>query len=182
MLESLKARGLEQVLLFVTDGLSGFRNACLEVFPKAKHQSCWTHVARNVMKHVRAKDKSKVMEDLKPVYHAENIEDSQKLLDDFIEKYQKIYPKATKVLVGNESLFTFFEFPSQIRCSIYTTNLIEGFNKNLKRGTKRKEQFPNEDSLERYVCSFCSDYNQKFSTRVHRGFAQASAELNDLFN
>ena len=133
MLESLKARGLEQVLLFVTDGLSGFRNACLEVFPKAKHQSCWTHVARNVMKHVRAKDKSKVMEDLKPVYHAENIEDSQKLLDDFIEKYQKIYPKATKVLVGNESLFTFFEFPSQIRCSIYTTNLIEGFNKNLKR-------------------------------------------------
>jgi putative transposase len=68
MLQSLKQRGLEQVLLFVPDGLNDFKNACLEVYPNAKHQSCWTHVARNVMKHVCAKDKSKVMDDLKPVW------------------------------------------------------------------------------------------------------------------
>ncbi len=62
------------------------------------------------------------------------------------------------------------------------SSLIEGFHKNLKRRTKRKEQFPNEDSLEGYVCSFCSDYNQRFGTRIHKGFAQVSAELNDLFD
>lgn len=182
MLQSLKQRGLEQVLLFVTDGLNGFKNACLEVYPNAKHQSCWTHVARNVMKHVRAKDKSKVMDDLKPVYKTETIEKAKEILDSFMEKYAVIYPKAVKVLKDNNSLFTFYEFPTQIKASIYTTNLIEGFNKNLKRGTKRKEQFPNEDSLERYVCSFCSDYNSRFSTRIHKGFAQASAELNELFD
>lgn len=182
MLQSLKQRGLEQVLLFVTDGLNGFKNACLEVYPKAKHQSCWTHVARNVMKHVRAKDKSKVMDDLKPVYKAETIEKAKEFLDSFMKKYAVVYPKAVKVLKDNDSLFTFYEFPTQIKASIYTTNLIEGFNKNLKRGTKRKEQFPNEDSLERYVCSFCSDYNNRFSTRIHKGFAQASAELNELFD
>ncbi|MBQ3793177.1 MAG: transposase, partial [Lachnospiraceae bacterium] len=63
----------------------------------------------------------------------------------------KIYPKAVAVLEDLTSLFEFFEFPAVIRRSIYTTNLIENLNKNLKRGTKRKEQFPNEDSLERYV-------------------------------
>jgi transposase-like protein len=182
MLLSLQLRGLQQVLLFVTDGLNGFRNACLEVYPKAKHQSCWTHVARNVMKHVRAKDKSKVMDDLKPVYKAETMEKAEEHLLTFMEKYMVVYPKAVKVLTDNNSLFTFYNFPQQIRISIYTTNLIEGFNKNLKRGTKRKEQFPNEDSLERYVCSFCSDYNQRFGTRIHKGFAQASAELNELFD
>lgn len=182
MLHSLKLRGLEQVLLFITDGLNGFKDACLEVFPKAKHQSCWTHVARNVMKHVRAKDKSKVMSDLKPVYHAETLKKATELLEIFRDKYSNIYPKAIKVLTSNESLFTYYEFPSQIRASIYTTNLIEGFNKNLKRGTKRKEQFPNEDALERYVCCFCSDYNHRFSTRVHKGFGLVSAELNELFD
>lgn len=182
MLLSLQLRGLQQVLLFVTDGLNGFKNACLEVFPKAKHQSCWTHVARNVMKHVRAKDKSKVMDDLKPVYRAETMEKAEELLFAFTEKYTVVYPKAVKVLIDNNSLFTFYNFPQQIRSSIYTTNLIEGFNKNLKRGTKRKEQFPNEDSLERYVCSFCSDYNHRFGTRIHKGFAQASAELNEFFD
>ena len=134
------------------------------------------------MKHVRAKDKSKVMDDLKPVYKAETIEKAKEFLDAFMKKYAVVYPKAVKVLNNNDSLFTFYEFPPQIKASIYTTNLIEGFNKNLKRGTKRKEQFPNEDSLERYVCSFCSDYNNRFSTRIHKGFAQASAELNELFD
>ena len=70
MLLSLKNRGLEQVLLFITDGLNGIRNACLEVFPSAKHQACWTHLCRNVMKYVCAKDKSTVMNELKLVYNA----------------------------------------------------------------------------------------------------------------
>ena len=63
----------------------------------------------------------------------------------------------------------------------YTTNLIEIFNKNLKRGTKAKEQFPNEESLERYVCSYCMDYNRRYSLRVHRGFMEAQAELLMMF-
>lgn len=181
MLLSLKNRGLEQVLLFITDGLNGIRNACLEVFPNAKHQVCWTHLCRNVMKYVRAKDKATVMNKLKCVYNASSASEAEAILYDFMVKYSKIYPKAVTVLEDLTSLFVFYEFPMAIRRSIYTTNLIENLNKNLKRGTKRKEQFPNEDSLERYVCSFYCDYNQTMDCRVHKGFKECRSELEAMF-
>lgn len=181
MLLGLKNRGLEQVLLFVTDGLTSIRNACLEIFPNAKHQTCWTHLCRNVMKHIRSKDKVTVMNELKLVYNANSRNEASSFLYDFMVKYSKIYPKAVAVLEDLTSLFEFFEFPSAIRRSIYTTNLIENLNKNLKRGTKRKEQFPNEDSLERYVCSFYCNYNQKMDCRVHKGFKECRSELEAMF-
>jgi transposase, mutator family len=79
------------------------------------------------------------------------------------------------------SFFVFYEFPDGIRRSIYTTNLIENLNENLKCGTKRKEQFPNEDSLERYVCSFYCDYNQSMDRCVHKGFKEYRPDLEAMF-
>ncbi len=181
MLINLKNRGLNQVLLFITDGLTGIRNACLDIYPQAQHQSCWTHLCRNVMKHIRAKDKATVMNDLKSAYTASSAEEANDKLYDFIIKYAKIYPKATAVLENLSSVFTFFDFPEVIRRSIYTTNLIENLNKNLKRGTKRKEQFPNEEALERYVCAFYCDYNQRMNAHIHRGFKECRAELEAMF-
>jgi transposase-like protein len=181
MLLDLKNRGVEQVLLFVTDGLTGLREACLEVFPNAKHQSCWTHIVRNVIKYVRSKDRKTVLDDLKRVYNATSLALAKNELYNFLSKYQSIYPKIIFLLSDITSLFTFYEFPMEIRKSIYTTNIIENFNKNLKRNTNRKEQFPNEDSLDRYVCSYCVDYNKKYGSRVHKGFALVQAELNELF-
>ena len=182
LLEGLKSRGMEQALLFITDGLKGLKEACLSVFPGAKHQSCWTHLSRNVMKYIRSKDKAQVMADLKTVYHAKDEEEALDRLHEFMEKYQSIYPRAVAILNDLGSLFTFYSFPEQIRRSIYTTNLIESLNKQLKRGTKRKEQFPNEDALDRYVCMQYSEYNQKQSLRVHLGFKQAGYELLEMFN
>ena len=181
MLLDLKNRGVEQVLLFVTDGLTGLREVCLEVFPNAKHQSCWTHIVRNVIKYVRSKDRKTVLDDLKRVYNAASLASAKNELYNFLSKYQSIYPKIIFLLSDITSLFTFYEFPMEIRKSIYTTNIIENFNKNLKRNTNRKEQFPNEDSLDRYVCSYCVDYNKKYGSRVHKGFALVQAELNELF-
>jgi len=181
MLLDLKNRGVEQVLLFVTDGLTGLREACPEVFPNAKHQSCWTHIVRNVIKYVRSKDRKTVLDDLKRVYNATSLASAKNELYNFLSKYQSIYPKIIFLLSDITSLFTFYEFPMEIRKSIYTTNIIENFNKNLKRNTNRKEQFPNEDSLDRYVCSYCVDYNKKYGSRVHKGFALVQAELNELF-
>ena len=181
MLNGLKERGVQQVLLFVTDGLKGLKSAVLEAFPAARYQSCWTHICRNVMKHIRAKDKRSVMDDLKKVYSAATRDDAISALHDFFEKYHKIYPKVIDILNDLEDLFTYYAFPKAIQRSIYTTNLIENFNKNLKRGTKAKEQFPNEDALERYVCSYCMDYNRRFSMRIHKGFQIAQAELMEMF-
>ena len=121
------------------------------------------------------------MDELKAVYNADCAKDAESILYDFMVKYAKIYPKAVAVLEDLTSLFVFYEFPKVIRRSIYTTNLIENLNKNLKRGTKRKEQFPNEDSLERYVCSFYCDYNQSMDRRVHKGFKECRCELEAMF-
>lgn len=93
------------------------------------YQACWTHLCRNVMKYVRAKDKSTVMNELKLVYNATSPAEAESILYDFIVKYSKIYPKAVAVLEDLTSFFEFYEFPAVIRRSIYTTNLIENLNK-----------------------------------------------------
>jgi len=84
-------------------------------------------------------------------------------------------------LLNNSYLFTFYSFPKSIWRSIYSTNLIESFNKQIKKYSKRKEQFPNEESLERFLVSQFDQYNQRFATRCHIGFDQARAELQMMF-
>ena len=78
-------------------------------------------------------------------------------------------------------MYPFYKFPEAIRKSIYTTNMIERSNKGLKHKSKVKEQFPNEDALERFVCCYYCDLNRSYSERMQRGFCQASAEILQLF-
>lgn len=173
MCQSLKERGLERVDLFVSDGLTGIRDACLSVFPKARHQSCWVHIARTVARCVRVSDRKEILDALKQVYQADDAEGAKEALTAFLDQYSKRYPKLReKLSIDDLSLFSFYEFDSAIRRSIYTTNLLEGFHKQLKRLTKRKEQFPNEASLDRFLCTVCLEYNRKFSARIHKGFGQ----------
>lgn len=173
MLLSLQERGLERVDLFVSDGLAGIRDACLSVFPQALHQSCWVHLSRSVARMVRVKDRKEVLDALKDVYQAEDLEAAQQVLAAFLERFGKKYPKLNdKFSLDHPSLFSFYAMDPAIRRSVYTTNLLEGFNKQLKRLTKRKEQFPNEASLDRFLCSVCIDYNRKFGSRIHKGFGQ----------
>lgn len=182
MLESIRARGVEQVLLFVSDGLSGFRDACKKVFPKAEHQSCWVHLCRNVMKKVRTKDRKDVLGDLKLVYTADTAAQAQENLTAFCEKYRRNYPRMVEGFQDTRSLFSFYRFPREIRQSIYTTNMIENMNKQLKRTTKRKEQFPNETALDKCAGCYYTDYNARYSSRIHRGFGQCQYELEKLFD
>lgn len=102
-------------------------------------------------------------------------------MDSFILRIQQRYPKVAKLLESNQSLYTFYQFPQEIRCSIYPTNGIEGLNKQLKRDTKRKEQFPNEDDLDRFVCVKFLEFNYKFTTRVHKGFGSVYSKIDDMF-
>lgn len=181
MLEDLKKRGLNKVLLFVTDGLKGIKEKLEEVFPKAKYQTCWTHVIRNVLLKVRSKDKTEISEDLKAVYQASTKDEAEKNLALFIDKYKGKYPKVTNSLLDiRDCLFTYYLFPKPIRRSIYTTNIIENYNKHLKKGIKKKEQFPNEQSLNRYVCVSACEYNVKYVGISHYGFSMAKEELENM--
>ena len=181
MLISLKARGLEQVLLFISDGLIGLKEVFSRQFPKAKHQSCWVHLSRSVSRIVRNKDRKDILDDLKDVYTQDTPEKADEQLNKFLEKYTGKYKKLDTVFSSRDSLYAFYDFPPSIRPSIYTSNLIENNNKGLKHKAKLKEQFPNEDALERFVCSYYCEYNRKHSTRIHRGFSQAQAELMEMF-
>lgn len=182
MLQDLFERGLEEVLIIISDGLTGIRDACLNVYPKADHQTCWVHIQRNIAKLVRATDRKEIMNAVKPLYQSSNLEEALQEYDNLKETYGKKYPKIFKLLESNESLYSFYKFPIQIRRSIYTTNLVEGLNKQLKRQTKKKEQFPNEESLERFVCNYFLDYNARLGSRIHKGFGEVTMELNEMFN
>lgn len=181
LLAELKERGVEEVLLFISDGLKGMVDAISTVFPKAQYQTCLVHVARNISHKVRVEDRQEICDDFKTIYKAANKEAGQLALKDFYSKWQKAYPKVVKTLQDNAYLLTFYGFPKAIWRSIYSTNLIESFNKKIKKYTKRKEQFPNEESLERFLVSQFEDYNQNFATRCHIGFNQARAELEAMF-
>ena len=182
MLASIKQRGVEEVLLFASDGLEGMRDAVKRQFLKAEHQQCWVHLSRTVARYIRNKDRKEVLGDLKKVYQASSEESAREQLEAFLEKHRKQYPKLRGIFErAVESLFKFYMFPAEIRRSLYTTNLIERSNKGLKHKSKTKEQFPNENSLDRFVCCYYSDLNRSYADRAQRGFHLVSAELLQMF-
>jgi len=169
LLLDLKQRGLEKVDLFCTDGLAGFTNVVEELFDSPKIQRCLIHVGRNISSKVRVKERKEVCDDFKKIYRQETKEAAENELNTFIEKWKK-YPSIKNILTQNTYLFTFYSFPKEIWPSIYNTNMIESFNKQIKRKTKRKEQFPNEESMEKVLVSIFEDFNEKNMNRVHKGF------------
>ena len=182
MLRDIKARGVKQVLLFASDGLDGMRDAVNRQFPEAEHQQCWVHLSRTVARYVRFKDRKEILGDLKTVYRAASMEAAAAALEAFLSKHDGKYPKLRGIFKRAEpSLFSFYLFPEAIRKSIYTTNLIERSNKGLKHKSKVKEQFPNEDALERFVCCFYSELNQTYAERAQNGFIASSAEILQMF-
>lgn len=181
LLQDLKDRGVEETLLFVTDGLTGIRDAIHRVFPKADHQACWVHLARNVSNSVRVKDRNHVLEDLKMVYKAIDLKTAKEAMKDFKSKWETIYPKVVKRFDDERSLFTFLNYPKAIRKAIYTTNSMENFNKHLKRFTKRKEQFPNEESLQRFIVTQADRFNYKHAGHRQKGFMDSRLALEKMF-
>lgn len=180
MLINLKERGLTGVLLAVSDGLTGMEDMVRRVFPKAEHQSCWVHLARNAMRQVRQKDRPGIMTALKAVYNQSSEDEAKCALDTFLTQTKHAYPKLVHLFEGKTNLFSFYHYPAAIRKTIYTTNLIESNNKFLKRKTNPKEQFPNEAALDRFVSTRYQAYNKKMSDFVHQGFRQAEYGLTKL--
>ena len=180
ILQDLKDRGLKEVLLVVTDGLSGINDSIHSVYPNAQFQQCCVHISRNIAHKVRISDRQEICSDFKLVYQASSKEEANNQIRFMIDKWRKQYPRVVKLLM-NPAILTFYNFPPSIRRTIYSTNLIEGFNKQLKKYTKRKEQFPNEESLERFLVTQFNNYNQKFLCRVHKGFKEIHVTLESMF-
>ncbi|WP_204119949.1 IS256 family transposase, partial [Lacticaseibacillus suilingensis] len=142
LLGGLVKRGIINVQLVVADGMVGLESALERSYPQAKFQRCLVHMSRNIFKKVRVSDRQAVMSEFKQIHQATTKSEAQKVLDTFITHWETSYSKMTKRLAETQNLLTFFDFPTSIRASIYSTNLIESFNKSIKRKTKAKEQFP----------------------------------------
>ena len=152
VMNDLKNRGVKDVYVFCVDGLAGFREAINAAFLKSQIQRCIIHQIRSSTRYVSYKDIKSLMADLKKVYQAINEDEALNALMEFKEKWQKTYPSCVKSWDENwDILSTFFAYPAEIRRIIYTTNIIEGLNRQFRKITKNKPSFTNDDSLRRIL-------------------------------
>lgn len=166
VLNNLKNRKVEDILIACTNNLTGFSEAIAAVFPKTDIQNCIIHQLRNSSKYVSYKDIKALMADLKRVYQAVDEQSALAALDDFAEIWDKKYPKISKSWRENwANLSTYFKFPEELRRLIYTTNAIEGFNRQLCKVTKSKAVFPTDDSLFKMLYLTMLDITKKWTGR-----------------
>lgn len=148
VLTDIKNRGTEDILIACMDGLTGFPDAVKAVFPDTHIQHCIVHMIRNSTKFVSYKDLKAVCRDLKEVYSAINAESGHEALEEFGKKWNDKYPMIQASWERNwNDLTEFFNYPKDIRRAIYTTNAIESLNFSLRKVTRNKSSFPDDDSI-----------------------------------
>ena len=144
----LKNRGLQDVLIACIDGLKGFPEAIEAVYPDTDVQLCIVHMVRNSLKFVSYKDRKQIATDLKTIYRATTIEQAETALTAFADTWDAQYPMISQSWRCHWDRITpFFAYPEDIRKVIYTTNAIESVNSSLRKITKNRNSFPNDESV-----------------------------------
>lgn len=164
ILRDMKSRGVNNIDFIVADGLTGISEAISRVFPKAKYQYCVLHACRSTLNKVRASDKKEVSEDLKSIYLANSQMEAKKALEQFLEKWKRMYPKVTCFWESNfANLTNFMSLPNSLWRYIYTTNWVERLHKEIKRRINVMEQFQNETSAEKMLYTLYREQNEKYN-------------------
>ena len=180
-LNELKSRGVEDILIACVDGLTGFSNAIEAVYPQTQIQQCIIHQIRSSTQFVSYKDIKVLIADLKLVYKAATEENALLNLELFDEKWGKKYPKIAISWKNNwPRLSTYFKYPQEIRTLIYTTNTIEGYNRQLRKVTKNKSVFPTDDSLLEMLYLATQDITKKWTSR-QRDWGQMISQFQIYF-
>ena len=181
ILNGLKNRGVEDILIACVDGLTGFPQAIEAVFPQTEIQQCIIHQIRYTTKFVSYKELKPLMTDLKRVYAAPTEEIALAELDSFDDKWSGKYPKIAKSWKDNwTNLSTYFKYPEAVRRLIYTTNAIEGFNRQLRKVTKAKTVFPSDESLLKMLYLAMMDITKKW-TGHRQDWGQIHSQLEIFF-
>ena len=167
VLTDLKARGVEDILITCTDNLNGFTNTIRSVFTQSATQICVVHQIRNSCKYIVYKDLKEFTADMKCIYNAINKDAAFLALKSFEEKWGKKYQYAVKSWRNNwEDLTSFFDFPMEIRRIIYTTNLIENLNGKIRKYTKSKLSFPNNEAVQKSVYLAINEIEKKWTQPI----------------
>lgn len=181
VLTDLSNRGVKDILIASIDGLKGFGEAIRTIFPLTEVQLCIVHQVRNSLRYVASKDQKAFMRDLKLVYRAANKQLAEQKLDEFEAAWGKKYPLVIKSWRFNwEELSAFFKYPEEIRRIIYTTNVIEGFHRQIRKVTKTKGAFSNENSLLKLIYLAIQNISKKW-TMPPRNWGQTVSQLSVFF-
>jgi putative transposase len=164
VLTDLSNRGVKDILIASIDNLKGFADAVNSIFPKTDVQLCVVHQVRNSLKYVASKDQKEFLKDLKKVYRAATKDLAEQRLNELDTTWGKKYPIVIKSWRANwERLSQYFKYPEHIRRIIYTTNIVEGFHRQIRKITKTKGAFTSETALEKLLYMVIQNIAKKWT-------------------
>lgn len=177
----LKNRGVEDILIICSDGLTGIKEAITAAFPKAMQQRCIVHLIRNSVKFVSYKHLREFCTDLKTIYQSITEKQAKDNLDKVKNKWKDRYPTSLKVWEDNwDAICTLFNYSKELRHVMYTTNAIESLNRSYRKYTKTKGVFPNDDGLLKSLYLATINITKKWTPRC-KGWDVIYNELNILY-
>ena len=177
VLTDLSSRGVKDILIACVDGLAGFPDAIKNIFPKTDVQLCIVHQIRNSLRYVGSRHQKEFAKDLKTIYRATTEDMGKEGLAALEEKWGMKYPVVLNSWKNNwDNLATFFQYSPEIRKIIYTTNIIEGFNRQLRKVSKNRGVFPNENSLLKLLYLATMEASKKWTMPRH-GWAEIVGQL-----
>jgi putative transposase len=164
----LKNRGVKDIFIACVDGLKGFPEAIETVFPNAQVQLCMVHMVRHSLRYVSWKQRKEVAADLKSIYNAPTIEQAEASLAAFATKWDASHPTISKSWRNNwERIIPLFSYPPEIRKAIYTTNTIESMNMSLRKVTKNRGSFPNDEAMTKLLYLAMKNISKKWTMPIH---------------
>ena len=181
VLNELKNRGVQDILIMSVDNLKGFSEAISSVFPKTEIQKCVVHQIRNSIRYISYKDTREFTSDLKEMYNAPTLEQAEFKLDELEEKWGKKYMAVINSWRSNwNELTTYFKYDTKIRKLIYTTNPIESLNRQLRKYTKTKSLYPTDEALMKSVYLSLKEATKKWTGRIP-GWGEIYSQLSIYF-
>jgi putative transposase len=180
-LTDLKSRGLQDIFVACIDGLSGFAEAIHAAYPKTSVQRCIVHLVRAALRYVTDQDSKAVARDLKKIYTSATVLEAEQALEDFAQAWDAKYPTISKTWRANwRDIITLFDYPPAIRRAIYTTNAIESINSVIRKFTRNRKIYPNEDSALKLIYMAIREASERWTMPV-RHWKQALNHFAILF-
>ena len=181
VLNNLKNRGVNDILIICADGLTGIREAINAAFPNTEYQRCLVHQVRNTLKYVADKDRKPFAADLKKIYAAPNSDRAEQIRDEVMEKWSEKYPNAMKSWVVNwDAITPIFKFSSDVRKVIYTTNAIESLNSTYRRLNRQRSVFPSDQALLKALYLATFEATKKWTMPI-RNWGKVYGELSIMY-
>ncbi|WPM33040.1 IS256 family transposase [Hydrogenobacter sp. T-2] len=177
----LKARGVEDILVVVSDELKGIQEAVRSVYPMSDHQKCLVHKVRNSPKKVKYKDRKRVASALRAIYMSSTQPQAKENFERFKREYQAEYPQVVKDWERDlEEILTFYKYPYEIRRMLATTNFVESINSKIRKVIYGKRIFPTDEALLKVCYGVAMDLEEKWKKPL-RDWERIYAQLIILF-